>query len=358
MDLGTASMPSTKHKEPRKILNAAIIGAGRMGITHLAILGGHPAVKVTAIADDSPLMARAFMRFRPDLQWFDNFETMLASVQLDLVLIATPPHLHAAMIDAALVAGLSVFVEKPFTIGAVDALRLAARSRSARGAFQVGYVNRFNDIFMTAKKLLEQKLLGRLFSFRCDMFGSTVTRASSGSGWRGSHKAGGGCLYEYGSHAIDLMVYLLGRPERVEGAVLTPVYSAGVEDVVRANIIYPHGLAGSLTVDWSDQSYRKPTNKIEILGEHGKILADQHELKIYLNRAVAPYVKGWNTVYITDCFTPVPFYVRGNEFTRQIFHFTGCVLDPAQPNLSGFSDAAVTQEVIDMVLAGAGGGKQ
>jgi len=144
----------------------------------------------------------------------------------------------------------------------------------------------------------------------------------------------------------------------VQGAVFTPVYSAGVEDIVRANVIYADGLAGSLTVNWSDQSYRKPINKIEILGEHGKILADQHELKIYLNRAADPYVKGWNTAYITNCITPVPFYVRGNEFTRQIFHFADCVLDPAQPNLSGFSDAAATQEVIDMVIADAHGGKQ
>jgi len=358
MDLKAVLMPSAKNGEPRKILNAAIIGAGRMGITHLAILGAHPAVKVVAIADDSPMMTRALRKFRPDLRLFDDFARMLESVQLDLVLIATPPHLHAAMIDAALDARLSVFVEKPFTIGAADALRLTARSRAVNGAFQVGYVNRFNDIFMTVKKLLDQKLLGRLFSFRSDMFGATVTRVSSGSGWRGSHQTGGGCLYEFGSHAIDLMVYLLGRPERVQGVVFTPVYSAGVEDIVRVNVIYSDGLAGSLTANWSDQSYRKPTNKIEILGEHGKILADQYELKIYLNRAVDPYVKGWNTAYITNCFTPVPFYVRGNEFTRQIFHFADSVLDPTQPNLSGFSGAAVTQEVIDMVFADADGGKQ
>jgi predicted dehydrogenase len=340
--------------ETRTPLNAAIIGAGRMGITHLAILGGHPAVKVVAIADDSPLMTRVFKKFRPDIQLFASYETMFASLPLDMVLIATPPRLHAPMIDASLAAGLSVFVEKPFTLQAADAQRLLAQSREKRGTYQVGYVNRFNDIFIKAKRLLDDGILGRLIGFRSDMFGRTVTRPSDGGGWRAQRQDGGGCLFEFGSHAIDLMVYLLGKPDRAMGSCLTPIYSAGVEDMVRANFVYGSGLVGSINVNWSDTSYRKPTNKIEILGENGKLLADQHELKLYLNRAAAPFRAGWNTNFITDSFTPVPFYVRGNEFTRQLFHFAQRALDPSLPNLCGFADATATQEVIDMVLADAG----
>jgi predicted dehydrogenase len=337
-----------------RTLKAGIIGAGRMGITHLALLGSHPSVKVVAISDDSPLMSRALSRYRPDIRLFDDYTKMLQTVELDIVLIATPPHLHTPMIDAALDTKLSIFVEKPFTLSAEDARRLLARSQQTVGTFQVGYVNRFNDIFMKVKQLIDQGMIGRLVSFRSDMFGRTVTRPSSGSGWRGTRDTGGGCLYEFGSHAIDLMVYLLGRPERVTGSLLTPVFSSHVEDMVRTNVVYASGLTGSLTVNWSDESFRKPTNKIEILGEQGKILADQHELKVHLNRAQTPYVKGWNTIYITDCFTPVPIYVRGNEFTRQIYHFVDRAQNPAGANLSGFTDATVTQEVIDMVFADAG----
>jgi predicted dehydrogenase len=336
-----------------KTLKAGIVGAGRMGITHLALLGSQPNVNVVAIADDSQLMNRALTRYRPDIRLFTDFTKMLKEAELDLVLIATPPHLHAPMIDASLDAKLSVFVEKPFTLSAEESRRLTARSREVPGTYQVGYVNRFNDVFMTVKQLIDEGILGRLFTFRSDMFGRTVTRPSSSSGWRGKRETGGGCLYEFGSHAIDLMVYLLGRPALVKGTSLTSVFSTDAEDMVCTNVVYSNGLTGSLTVNWSDESFRKPTNKVEILGEHGKILADQHQLKIYLNRAAPPYVKGWNTEYITDCFTPVPFYVRGNEFTRQICHFVERVLDPAKPNLSGFSDATVTQEVIDMVFADA-----
>ena len=336
------------------MLRVGIIGAGRMGITHLSLLGSHPKVKVVAVADGSTVMTHTLARYMPDIRLFDDYKKMLRDEELDLVLIATPPHLHAEMIEASMDVNVSIFVEKPFTLSVEEARRLTARSGLAKGTFQVGYVNRFNDMFMTVKKLIDEGLLGRLISFRSDMFGRTVTRSSNGSGWRGKRETGGGCLYEFGSHAVDLMVYFLGKPEAVKGSCLTSIFSTDVEDMVRTNVVYASGLTGSLNVNWSDESFRKPSNKIEIMGEYGKILADQHELKIYLTRATAPYVKGWNTVYITESFTSVPFYVRGNEFTRQIYHFVERSLDPSLPNISGFSDAMATQEVIDMVLTDAG----
>jgi predicted dehydrogenase len=354
MELQNRGAPDSAEKGGQRTLHAGIIGSGRMGITHLAILGGHPGVKVTAIADDSPLMTRVLTRYRSDIRLFSDYKEMLRQVQLDMVLIATPPHLHGPMIDAALDARLSVFVEKPFTLDSAEAQRLTARAAGQPGTCQVGYVNRFNDMFMLARQLIVQGVLGRIVSFRSDMFGATVTRPSSSGGWRGKRESGGGCLYEFGSHAIDLMVYFFGRPARVTGSSLISVYSTDVEDLVRTTVIYGSGLTGTLHVNWSDSSYRKPTNKIEVLGDQGKLIADQHEVKIYLNRAVPPYRAGWNTVYITDAFTPVPFYVRGNEFTRQLFHFAERAGDPKLANLSGFGDATATQEVIDMIFADAG----
>jgi predicted dehydrogenase len=187
------------------------------------------------------------------------------------------------------------------------------------------------------------------------MFGRTIIKKDSGSGWRAKRETGGGCLYEFGSHAIDLMVYFFGKPDRVTGSCLKRIYSIEVEDMFCTHALYENGLVGSLNVNWSDESYRKPTNKLEILGENGKIIADQHELRIFLSGDRAPYVKGWNTIYITDIFSPVPFYVRGNEFTRQIYHFAETALDQSRPNLSGFTEGAATQAVMDMVLADANG---
>ena len=348
-----SSQPSSAANGNGKKLQAGIIGAGRMGITHLAIFGGHPDVRISALADDSPIVTHTLGRYRPDIALFKSYEEMLRRTRLDMVVIATPPHLHGAMIAAALDCGLSIFVEKPFTLAGDEARRLAARSRAMAGTHQVGYVNRFNDVFITVKRLLKAGLLGRLVSFRSDMFGRTVIRKDDNSGWRAARKTGGGALYEFGSHAVDLAVYLFGCPDQVLGSRLTPIYSSHIEDMVRTTFLYKSGLEGSVLVNWSDESYRKPTNRIEVFGERGKITADQQELKIYLKEEAEGFVKGWNTAYITDVFTPVPFYVRGYEFTRQLFHFAELARTKAE-NMASFDDGAVTQRVLDMILSDAG----
>jgi predicted dehydrogenase len=104
-------------------------------------------------------------------------------------------------------------------------------------------------------------------------------------------------------------------------------------------------------VNWCDPSYRKPANKLEIFGKEGKILVDQHDLKIFLKYENIEFKlrKGWNTIYITDVFNNVPFYVRGNEFTRQLCHFADCIMDKSKKNLCSFGDAAQTQKILDLI---------
>lgn len=336
-----------------RMLKAGIIGAGRMGITHMALIGSHPQIQITAVTEDSSMVSGSLQRYRPDIRLYGEYRKMLAQEDLDLVLICTPPGLHTEMIDACLDRQLSVFVEKPFTLTFPEARRMLEKAAAVRKplALQVGYVNRFNDVFIKAKALLDQGLIGKTLNMRTEMCGRAVIKKGVGNGWRAKRENGGGCLYDYGSHAIDLMVYFLGRPERVIGAQLNRLFSEESEDVVRATMVHRHGVVGSLYVNWSDESYRKPSNRIEILGDEGKIVADNHELKVFMKREKDVYRQGWNTIFITDLFTNVPFYVRGNEFTRQIYHFVDCVLDPSLQNQSSFLDASHTQEVIDGIFA-------
>ena len=356
----TASPPSTPTPQPapevaRKTVKAAIIGVGRMGLTHLSILGGHPFLKVTAAADGKSLITQAITKYRTDIKLYDNYQKMLRDEELDAVLIATPPDLHGPMIEAALARNLSIFVEKPFTLNAAEAIRFAAASGAQKNAFhQVGYVCRHTDVYIKVKGLLASGILGRIVSFQAEMNGCTVIKKESGSGWRGERRTGGGCLNEFGSHAVDMVVNLFGRPSRVAGSRLVPIYSEQVEDMVTSTLLYEDGIVGTLLANWSDPSYRKPMLKLNVLGDQGRIQADFYGLKIYMNRENPSYKKGWNTVNLPDLTEAVPFYVRGNEFTRQLYGFAEGVLDPARPNVCSFADGAETQEVIEMIFADAG----
>jgi predicted dehydrogenase len=184
------------------------------------------------------------------------------------------------------------------------------------------------------------------------MYSRTITKSEEGNTWRDSRENGGGAVYEVASHAIDLVKFFIGKPDKVTGTSLTSVYSKNVEDAVNATFLYKNGISGTLNVNWSDDSYRKPTNKIEVFGTQGKILADQHGIKIFMKNS-SPENKlrtGWNTIYITDIFQSVPFYVRGNEFTAQLYHFIECIKNNNVKTNCTFSNAKDTLDTIEAIF--------
>jgi scyllo-inositol 2-dehydrogenase (NADP+) len=328
-----------------------IIGAGRMGITHYSIINSHPDVEVVAVADPSAIILTMMSKYLP-INTFKNYESLISESKPDAILVCAPPTLHFPIVKKAAESGIHVFVEKPFTTKFSEASELSQIFIKNGLVNQVGYVNRFNDIFGKVKEFIDNGVIGKIIRFKSEMFSCTITKSDDSSGWRASRESGGGAIFEMASHAIDLVNFLIGKPDKVTGSSLNKIFSKKVEDAVSSTFLYNNGMSGTIYINWSDTSYRKPTNKIEIFGEDGKILADQHSLKIFLNNPNDKFNlrQGWNTLYITNVFKPVPFYVRGNEFTRQLWHFVDCVQGKEKINNCTFADGVSTLEVIENIF--------
>lgn len=332
-------------------IKVGIIGAGRMGLTHHSIINALPGVRVAAIADPSRVMTSLMEKYCGVATYKDHAK-MLKREALDAVLVCTPPAVNGDILDQLLDRRLHAFVEKPFLLDAAAGTAIAARYDAAGLVNQVGYVNRFNGVFAAAKSMLDAGVIGNVVRFRSEMFSPTIIRETDESGWRATHANGGGAVYEMAAHAIDLIHYLFGPPAKVTGTWMSSVFSRQVEDVVSSTLVYRDGRAGQLYVNWSDSSYRKPTNKIEVFGRDGRLLADQHGMKVYRTEPNEKFdlKAGWNAIYITDVFEPVPFYLRGMEFTAQLAHFVACIRDRTT-NRCSFADGAATLGVIDRLFA-------
>jgi len=332
-------------------IRLAIIGMGRMGITHYAIINSNPNVKIESVVDTSELILSMLTKYI-NIQTFNDYNELFKNSKPDAVLICTPPNLNFPIIKKAAENGIHSFVEKPMTTELSQAIELCKLYSNTGLINQVGYVNRFNDVFVKVKELLENKIIGNIVRFKSEMFSCTVIRSNNNSGWRASRESGGGAVFEMASHAIDLINFLIGKPDKVMGSSFNYIYSKNVEDAIFSTFLYKNGVSGHLNINWSDTSYRKPTNKIEIFGDNGRILADQHSLKIFLNKTNTKYklLQGWNTLNITDIFNPVPFYVRGNEFTRQLYHFIECIENKNVHNQCTFVDGVNTLEVIENIF--------
>lgn len=333
-------------------IRLGIVGMGRMGITHFSIINTHPEVEIVAIADTSPFILSMIGKYLPDVKTYKDYSTMLSEVRPEAILVCTPPNLNFAILSNAAEKGVHAFVEKPFTTNSGEGRRLADMFAEKNLVNQVGYVNRFNDVFMKMKQLVSEGTIGRIIRFKSEMFSCTITNSDEGSGWRASRESGGGAIYEMATHAIDLVVYLFGKPDKITGSSMNSIYSKNVEDVVSSAFHYNNGPSGTIYINWSDTSYRKPSNKIELFGTGGKMLVDQHSLKIFLNKPddKLKLRQGWNTIYITEVFQPVHFYVRGNEFTRQLSHFVDCIRGREKISNCSFFDGVSTLNIVDSIF--------
>ena len=333
------------------VLRAGFIGLGRMGITHFSILNTHPSVKIVSVCDQSKTILGLLDKYLK-IEVFDDYEKMIESCNLDFVVISTPADSHSRIIQYALKKNLHVFCEKPFVLDTTEGSNILAVIKCKPLVNQVGYVNRFNKIFMEVKKLLESRIIGKIICFSSEMHGSTVLKDSK-STWRSKRKTGGGCMNEFASHCIDLVTYLIGVPDHITGSVMQSIYSSEVEDLVSSTFIYHQGFSGNIFVNWSDESIRRPTNRLIIFGSLGKIIADQHAYKIFLkeDHPLNGFKKGWNTRYITDLSDNIRFYVRGNEFTRQLDYFINCIQEESTENLSSFYEAFKTDNIMNQIVA-------
>jgi len=333
------------------ILRVGIIGLGRMGVTHYSILNANPSVKIIAVCDASSLINIFFKKYFPKVKFYKDYRLLLENEPLDALIVSTPPNYHYEIVKIAIENNIHVFCEKPFTTSPEKSEELACLAEKDGVVNQVGYVNRFNTLFLKAKELVEQNIIGNIVNFKSEMYSNTISKKAKHNNWRASRISGGGCLNEMGSHAIDLVNYIIGVPDKVSGSCLKSIYSERVEDYVASTFIYISGIVGKLEVNWCEPHFRKPVNRMEILGEKGCIEVDQQELIIDLkeNDPTMHLNSGINKIYITDIFQPVPFYLRGYEFSSQLYNFVDTCMSGNGQTLCSFREASKTNKIISMI---------
>jgi predicted dehydrogenase len=335
------------------MIKGAIIGLGKMGLSHAAIVGAHPDVEMLAVCDTSSLVLDAFNKFSK-VRTYSDYQELIGKESLDFVLIATPTRFHHPMVKYALEKGLHVFCEKPFSLTAKEGQELVDLARKNGLVNQIGYHNHFIGTFRELKRLIMSGLLGELVHFSGEAYGPVVIK-EKGSTWRSKPEEGGGCLYDYASHVLNLVQEIIGRPVKASGSQLKSIYSKGVEDAVYGTLTLENGLSGLLSVNWSDETYRKMSTTITVQGKNGKISCDATEIKIFLKEASKKegLEKGWTIKYITDFAIPVAFYLRGEEYSAQIDYFIDCIKNKTQATTNSFEQGLYTDKVIEMIIADA-----
>jgi len=329
------------------MIKTGIIGLGKMGLSHASIINAHRDLDLVSVCDTSNLILEAMKKYG-SFEVYTDYKKMIDESDLNALFIATPTKYHSEMVIYALEKGIHVFCEKPFALTIAQGENMVELAKKNKLVNQAGYHNRFIGTFNYLRKLIENKAIGEVYHFIGEAYGPVVVKRKE-STWRSDSSEGGGCLFDYASHVINLIEYVLDDIKEVDGVMLKKIYSSGVEDAVYGGLYLANGLSGQLSVNWSDETYRKMSTQITVQGTEGKIITDAQEMKIYLKKENKKLrlEKGWNMRYITDLTDPVDFYLRGEEYSAQVDYFAKCIASGTLENVNSFESALHTDLVIE-----------
>ena len=329
------------------MIRAAIIGLGKMGMSHAAILGGLPNVELVAACDMDSLLQSAFKKLTK-IQMYTDYKKMIEEVKPDCVYVVTPTKLHYDMVMFALEHGCHVFCEKPFALTVEQGEKMVAMAKAKGLVNQVGYHNRYIGTFNEMKRLLAEGVIGKPFHFLGEAYGPVVLKSKGGT-WRSDKKNGGGCIEDYAAHVLNLINYVTGSNlVDCKGTQMPSIFSNEVDDAVYGSLYLANGLKGQISVNWSDDTVRKMTTSIKIEGDGGKLEADATTLKIYVKEDKPKYGlnKGWNFKYITDVTPLVDFNLRGEEYTAETQAFINSIVTGKVDERNSFETALQTDYII------------
>ena len=332
----------------------AVVGLGKMGLSHFAMVNPHP--KAETVACDGSRFMTDVLSKNVSVPIYRDYDEMLAKEPLDAVVIATPSRLHAPMVTAALEKGCHVFCEKPFCLDWADSQRLTDLAAEKNLVAQVGYHYRYVGAFREMKRLIEAGAIGRITHVLAEAYGPVVLRPKRTT-WRTDKAEGGGCLYDYAAHPLNLLNWFFGAPDRVMGSHLGQVFSTGTDDEVFSTLRWNDGPTAQLSVNWSDESHRKMSTKISLIGTNGRLYADRQECQAYLRKPVEglpDYGEGWTVKYTTELTEDRWFYLRGEEYSAQLDEFIEAVA--AGRNVAAendFASATETDRTMAMIIENA-----
>ena len=216
-------------------MKVVIVGFGGMGTEHYKRLKEVDVLDVVGAYDISEVRQDAAMAY--GLKAYPSFEAVLGDPQVDFVLIATPNDLHKVQAIAALKAGKNVICEKPAMLDSAELAEVIATAADCERLFMVHQNRRWDDDYLTMKKLYDNDTLGRVHYIETRVHGA---RGIPGD-WRKEAARGGGMLLDWGVHLIDRLLLMVDSPVvRVYGH-LSYALGADCDDGVKAYLTFANG---------------------------------------------------------------------------------------------------------------------
>jgi len=319
-------------------LEIGVIGCGYWGPNLVRTFLEIPGTPVKAVADRKQDRLDQ-MRFRhPQIEHFFRDYRELIQLDLDAVVVSTPPETHFEIVSAALEQGLDVLVEKPLSTDAASARRLVDLARRHDRILMVGHIGAYNPAVRALKEMITQGELGEIRYIDAVRVGL------------GSFHPSLNVIWDLAPHDVAIMCYLLDEaPTSVSTRGIACIQDS-IEDIAYMTLMFPNGVLAHSRMSWLDP---RKTRRITVVGSRKMVVYDDletHEkLKVYDKRV--------DTIRESDTFGEYQFayhygsvvspFIHFEEPLRvECLHFIECVANRRQP-LTGGPEGVSVVEVVE-----------
>jgi predicted dehydrogenase len=207
-------------------------------------------------------------------KWYSDASALINDPDTNAIYIATPPSSHEEYTIAAINAGKPVYVEKPMSVDAASARRMADCAAEKNIKLCVAHYRRAQPLFNKVKQLLDDGAIGKVRFVSSEIYKRSLTTeelAVPKAAWRVDPAiAGGGLFHDLSPHQFGLMYFFFGRPKKVSAVSLNQGAQYMADDMVAGNVLFENGVlfngAWCFNVAEADEK-----DSCEIFGDRGKI---------------------------------------------------------------------------------------
>lgn len=262
-------------------LRVGIIGIGNMGTAHANTIyqGKVDGMQLAAVCDIKQSRRDFCAEQYREVKVYENGEEMIASGEIDVLIVAVPHYHHTDYVKLALEHGLHVLTEKPADVLASKAQSVHTLAKKSGRVFGIMFNQRTNPLFAKARELVQSGALGELKRSVWIITNWYRTQSYYDSGdWRATWSGeGGGVLLNQAPHNLDLWQWICGMPVKVRGFCEEAKYhNIEVEDDATIFAEYANGATGVFITSTGEFP---GTNRLEISGDLGKIVLENGSLK-------------------------------------------------------------------------------
>ncbi len=304
-----------------------LVGAGGIAQAYAQAFAVSNTAELVAVADVRPEAAKA-MAEGARCQHFDSFQAMADGVELDAVVVCTPPSTHPEICVYFVERQINVLCEKPFSVSVSSARKMHEAAQQAGVILTMASKFRYAEDVVKAKSIVTSGILGDIVLFE----NAFTSRVDMSSRWNANPAvSGGGVLIDNGTHSVDIMRYFFGPVAEVQVVEGKRIQGLSVEDTVRIFAKSALGVVGNIDLSWSIN--KELDYYLRIYGSNGTISVGWKESK-YRQASSQDWTvfgKGYNKV---------------QAFQSQIDNFSKAIRKE-EPLLITPEDAIASVEVIE-----------